>query len=169
VGFSAILLPLHNGASMRAVRTFFLGSLVVCVAAPSWAHVTVWPRASSVGAFEKYTVRVPTEGQVATTSVELAIPDGVTFVSVGVPMGHTYQLKKTGERVVAIVWLTKIGPGEFAEFSFMARNPQQGKELVWKAVQRFVDGTSTAWVGPAGDKRPASVTKLGAGEAGHGH
>jgi hypothetical protein len=31
---------------------------------------------------------------------------------------------------------------------------------MWKARQRFADGTSADWVGVEGDRRPASVTKL---------
>ena len=125
------------------------------------AHVTVWPRQSQPGAYEKYVVRVPTEGTVATTSIELQVPDEVTIVSIGAPEGFTYEVKRTGERIVGIVWTRQIKPGEFAEFAFMARNPKAGGEIRWKAVQRFSDGTSTEWTGPADDKHPASVTKIG--------
>jgi uncharacterized protein YcnI len=140
-------------------------TLVVSIAA---AHVTVWPREAQAGAYEKYVVRVPTEGKVATTSIELEMPAEATFISVQAAVGHTYEIKKRDGRVVGVVWSMKINPGEFAEFAFMARNPKQGK-LVWKATQRFADGTSTQWSGPAGDKHPASVTNLVAGGAGHSH
>ncbi len=124
------------------------------------AHVTVWPRESRTGAHEKYVVRVPTEGKVATASVELAIPEGVTVVSMAAGAGFTYEMKRTGDRVTGIVWSMQIPPGEFGEFAFMARNPKEGAELTWKATQRFVDGTQTEWTGPRGDKRPAPVTVL---------
>jgi uncharacterized protein YcnI len=106
---------------------------------------------------------------VVTTSIELKIPDNVTFVSIGAASGHTYELKKTSGRVVGIVWSMKINPGEFAEFAFMVRNPEEGKEIVWQATQRFADGTSTQWVGPAGDKHPASITTLSTAEGVHAH
>jgi len=150
-------------------KTRFAVLAITLFSSVGWAHVTVWPRTASNGGFEKYTVRVPTEGNVATTAVELMLPEGVTFVAVAAPVGHAYQLKKSGERVSGIVWTMKIAPGEFAEFSFMARNPKEGKSIVWKAVQTFADGTKAEWVGPPGDKRPASVTQLSAGEAGHAH
>jgi uncharacterized protein YcnI len=124
------------------------------------AHVTVWPRDSRPGAYEKYVVRVPTEGKVATASVELTIPDGVTIVSMAAPSGFTYELKRTAERVTSILWSMAIAPGEFAEFAFMARNPKDQREITWKATQRFADGTRTEWSGPRGDKHPASVTTL---------
>ena len=133
------------------------------------AHVTVWPQESKAGAYEKYVVRVPTEGKVATTSIELTLPPEATFISVGVADGHTYELKKAGDRVVGVVWSMQIKPGEFAEFALMARNPKEGKQLVWKAIQQFADGTSVQWVGGQGDKRPASVTRLTEGAGGHSH
>jgi uncharacterized protein YcnI len=130
--------------------------------------VTVLPRESTTGAYEKYVVRVPTEGKFATTSVELELPADATFISVAAAVGHTYELKRSGDRVVAIVWSMRINPGEFAEFAFMARNPKEGTTLIWKAVQRLADGSSIAWSGPAGDKRPASFTKILPG-GGHSH
>jgi hypothetical protein len=48
--------------------------------------------------------------------------------------------------------------------SCFAPNPAAG-EIVWKAHQHFSDGTVADWVGAAGDKRPASVTKLSAQSA----
>ena len=136
-------------------------ALVLCVVSLSAAaHVTVWPRSARAGGYEKYVVRVPTEGKVATASVELSVPEGVVIVSMGAPAGFRYELKKTADRVTSIVWTMRIEPGEFAEFAFIARNPAREGPLVWKAVQQFVDGTRTEWNGPTGDKRPASITTL---------
>jgi len=146
---------------MRVAASWWVGVLaaVVTVSGAS-AHVTVWPKISSPGAFEKYTVRVPTEGQVATTSVEVELPPNVRFIAVGTPVGHTYELKKSGDRVTSIVWSMRIGAGEFAEFAFVARNPEAGESLVWRATQRFADGTSTQWIGAPGTKQPAATTRL---------
>lgn len=144
-------------------RIVLAAAAAAAVCAPLYAHVTVWPRDSRPGAYEKYVVRVPTEGTVATTSVELIVPQGVAIVSMGAstPGGFTYELKKTGDRVTSIVWTMQIKPGEFAEFPFMARNPKSGMdEIVWKAVQHFSDGTSTQWSGPKDDKHPAPVVRL---------
>ena len=140
-------------------KTVLAFVLCLCSALAS-AHVTVWPRESSPGAYEKYVVRVPTEGNVATQSVELRVPANVDIVSVGAPGNFTYDVKRTGSRITSIVWTQPIKPGEFAEFAFMARNPKQAGEVRWEAVQRFADGTSTEWTGPAKDKHPASVTRV---------
>jgi uncharacterized protein YcnI len=152
-----------------AIRVFACLTFIVGISTTAVAHVTVWPRASNQGAHEKYTVRVPTEGTVATTSLELLLPAGIEFVSIGAPAGHTYELKKVEGKVVAIVWSMKINPGEFAEFSFIARNPKEDRELVWIATQRFADGTMAKWLGPTGDKHPASVTTLSNSSGGHDH
>ena len=153
---------------MKPVKSIVV-ILAALLALPVHAHVVVLPRESTNGAYEKYVVRVPTEGKIATTSVELQLPAEATFISVGAAVGHTYELKKSGDRVVAIVWSMRINPGEFAEFALMARNSKDGKSLTWKAVQRFADGSSTQWAGPAGDKHPASVTTLTSGGEKHAH
>ena len=123
------------------------------------AHVTVWPMESRAGAGERYTVRVPTEGQVTTTSVELEVPEGVTVSGVLVGAGYTYEARREGNRIVVVTWKQDIKPGEYGEFVFFARNPN-ASQIAWKVRQRFADGTSADWVGVEGDRRPASVTKL---------
>lgn len=126
------------------------------------AHVSVRPRESKPGTEERYTVRVPTEGAVATTSIHIEIPDGVTVLEVERTDGATFETQKKGDRIVGITWTTDIKPKEASEFSFRARNPTPtgGAEVTWKAHQHFADGTVADWVGPAGDPRPAAVTKI---------
>jgi uncharacterized protein YcnI len=123
------------------------------------AHVTVAPRESQAGAEQRYTIRVPTEGQVATTSVELDVPPAMTIVEVVKGEGYTFQTRQEGSRIVAITWQRNIPPKETAEFVFVARNPNAA-QVSWNARQRFADGTSADWVGVEGDRRPAAVTKL---------
>jgi uncharacterized protein YcnI len=124
------------------------------------AHVSVSPQESRPGATEKYVVRVPTEGKVTTTSADLEVPDGVTVEVLAMPVGWKYEVKRQGERIVAITWQMDIKPGEFAEFAFVARNPRDKDQLVWKLRQHFADGTVTDWTnGPQGI-RPTAVTKL---------
>lgn len=132
---------------------------VVFAASTASAHVTVWPQESQSGASERYTVRVPTEGQVATTSVELEIPADVIVSGVLVGSGYTYEVRRDSDRIVAITWKQEIKPAEVAEYVFFARNPK-AQQIAWKARQRFADGTSADWVGVEGDRRPASVTRL---------
>lgn len=133
-------------------------SLVVTASVVS-AHVTVVPRESQAGAVERYTIRVPTEGQVTTTSVELEVPADVTITEVVAGSGYTFEARREGDRIVAITWKQEIPPKGVGQFVFLARNPRTGP-IRWKARQRFADGTSADWVGVEGDRRPASVTQL---------
>ena len=124
------------------------------------AHVTVSPQQSKAGAGERYTIRVPTEGKVTTTEVELEVPADIRVSSVLVGAGFTYDIRRDGDRIVAVTWKEDIKPGETAEFVFFAVNPKTAGTVAWKAHQRFADGTSADWTGVEGDRRPASVTKI---------
>jgi uncharacterized protein YcnI len=133
--------------------------LVFAVAAALQAHVIVTPRESVAGAEQVYTVRVPTEGTVTTTSLELEIPAGLHVMEVAAGDGFTVDLKKENNRIAAITWKREIKPKEFALFTFTAHNPASGA-LQWKAHQYYADGSSRHWVGDPGTKDPASVTKI---------
>jgi uncharacterized protein YcnI len=143
------------------MRPIIVAMFLMLGAAAVDAHVTVVPRESQGGAVERYTIRVPTEGQVTTTSVELEVPADVTITEVVAGAGYTYDSRREGDRVVAITWKRDIPPRASAEFIFLARNPRSG-QIAWKARQRFADGTSADWIGVEGDRRPASVTRLAA-------
>jgi uncharacterized protein YcnI len=142
---------------MRIAATVLVVALTGSVVS---AHVTVAPRESQAGAEQRYTVRVPTEGQVATTSMELEVPPDMTIIEVVPGDGYTFETRREGARIVAITWTREIPPKQTAEFAFLARNPKAA-QIMWKAHQRFADGTSADWVGVEGDRRPASVTRLG--------
>jgi uncharacterized protein YcnI len=123
------------------------------------AHTTIWPRQSTAGAMEKYTVRVPAESQVMSKGAELEVPDGVIVQTIGAPAGWTYDVKRQDGRIVTITWHMDIKPGEFAEFSFVARNPQNQNRLVWKLREFFADGKVTDFTnGPDGIYPTAMVT-----------
>jgi uncharacterized protein YcnI len=145
-------------------RTFVRASLaltaLVMVPSLALAHVTIAPRESMAGATEKYTVRVPTESKVATVGAEIEIPDGVTVEAVAVPNGWKYEVKRKDDRIVAITWTMNIPPGEFAEFSFVARNPRDKTEIVWQLRQKFADGTVTDFTKGPNGIRPSAMTKL---------
>jgi uncharacterized protein YcnI len=144
-------------------RAAFVAAIVFAATAVE-AHVTVWPRESRAGAGERYTVRVPTEGKVPTTSIELEVPVDVTVTGILASSGYTYEVKREADRIRTITWKQEIKPGEYGEFVFFARNPK-AEQIAWKVRQRYADGTGADWVGPVGDRRPASVTKLLAADA----
>lgn len=144
--------------------TFVRASLAVCLAAavPSvlHGHVTIAPAQSMAGATEKYVVRVPTEGKVATVGAELEVPEGVSVEALAVPNGWKHEVKREGDRIVAITWTMNIPPREFAEFAFVARNPRDKTELVWTLRQRFADGTVRDWTKGPNGVRPSAMTTL---------
>ena len=120
--------------------------LAVLIPASAYAHVSVQPRASKPGAEETYTVRVPTEKAVATTSIELDTPEGVTIVKVADIEGAKHEEKKTGDRITMITWTREIKPRESAQFTFVAKNPASGEKIIWQVRQRYADGTVSDWV-----------------------
>jgi uncharacterized protein YcnI len=139
---------------------WFVALGVVLLVTAADAHVRIAPLESTRGATQTYTARVPTEGKVSTTSVQLDVPDDVTIVSATAPAGTHYNLKRDGQRTIAIIWTVDIKPGDVAELSFVARNPAEGQQITWHVHQRYADGTSSEWIGAAGTRQPAPVTKL---------
>ena len=132
------------------------------------AHVLVTPAQSARGAAETYVVTVPSERPVATTAVSLRVPSGVTVYQFGpLPAGWTYSLKEDPQgNVTEIEWSGgSIPPTQFAQFSFMARNPANGHQLAWYATQTYADGLPVRWGGPQGSQQPGSFTVLGGSAA----
>ena len=136
-------------------------AVVLAASAIAQAHITIAPNQSMAGATEKYVLRVPSEGKVATVAAELDIPERVVVETVAVPNGWKHELKRDGNgRIVGIVWTMNIPAGEFAEFAFVARNPRDKAEVVWTLRQRFSDGTVSDWTKGPNGVRPTSMTKL---------
>ena len=142
------------------MRAAIVMTVALLTASAVDAHVTVWPQESKAGTGERYTVRVPTEGKVTTTDVELEVPADVRVSGVLVGGPFTYDFRREGDRIVAVTWKQDIKPGEYGEFVFFAVNPKAAGPVAWKVHQRYADGTSADWTGVEGDRRPASVTRI---------
>ncbi|MBA4544410.1 MULTISPECIES: YcnI family protein [Thermoactinomyces] len=128
------------------------------------AHVTVWPKQSTAGTWEKYTVRVPVEKNVNTTKVRVEFPKGVEVHSVMPVPGWEYEFEKGKDgKTTALSWKATNGgikPNEFAEFSFVAENPKQAGAIAWRAEQSYADGSVVYWTGAPDSDTPASVTSI---------
>ena len=124
------------------------------------AHVSITPRASAHGATEKYTIRIPTEGKVATTGADIEFPAGVIVETIQAPAGWKYEVKRQDDRIVSMAIQADVKPGEFIEVAFVARNPRSGERIVWTLRQRFADGTVTDWTKGPNGIRPTAVTQL---------
>jgi uncharacterized protein YcnI len=156
------------------MTSMLLAGAILTLASAAQAHVNVYPKETTTGAYEKYTVRVPVEKDVNTTKVKLEFPAGVKVSSVQPVPGWNYEFEKDSEgRNTALTW-TATGEGikahEFMEFSFVGANPKEEGELAWKAYQTYTNGEVVEWTGAQDSKTPASVTTIKAGAAeGDGH
>ena len=158
------------------------GAFVLLMAAPALAHVTVQPPEAPTGSFFAFAVRVPNERpDASTTKVEVQFPETVTNVSVQPHPGWDYEVKmktldepievfgeEVTEAVDTITWSGgTIGPGEFDEFGFSVRTPDEPGELVFPALQTYDSGEVVEWIGDEGSEEPAAevrILDLGLGE-----
>ncbi len=150
---------------MRLIHVLTAGALIP-VAATAVAHVTVWPKESTIKAHQKYEVRVPNEKQVDTVAVEVRFPPGLEARSFEQKPGWmTEPVRDASGKTVGVRWTGRLPPQQFAEFGILAVNPASAGELSWTAVQTYADRTSVEWSGPKGSKTPApKVTIKAAGD-----
>ncbi len=158
-----------------------VGVLVLAVAGPALAHVTVQPREAVVGTFSRFVVRVPNErDNASTTSVEVQFPP-LAFVSFQDVPGWERSvemqtldepLEVFGEEITetigTVTWEGgEIEPGEFQEFGFSARMPEGETTLEFPAIQTYDSGEVVRWIGPPDSEEPAALVQvldIGAGE-----
>lgn len=125
------------------------------------AHVTVWPRESTTGGSELYTVRVPSEKPVSTVQVKVEFPaDVVVSRFVSAPGWQREVTKDASGKITTVTWSGgQIAPDELGLFQFQARNPTSG-QVAFKAYQTYADKSVVEWTGPADAQTPASMVKL---------
>lgn len=130
------------------------------------AHVAVYPNETTQGAYEKFTVRVPSEKKDSNTvKVEVRLtPADVTVSRIEPKAGWTYALTKDASGAVTSVVWTAQGDGlsstEFTEFNMSGKVGDKAASITWKAYQTYKDGSVVEWVGASGSDTPASVTKV---------
>lgn len=112
-----------------------------------FGHVTVVPVRSTKSATETYTFRVPSEGGRTTTGLVLAVPKGVTVLSVAVPKdgGSVAYVRKTDGQPDEIVWTIELKPAAVVQLSITATNAPEDGPMTWKITQKYADGTSGEW------------------------
>jgi uncharacterized protein YcnI len=152
-----------NGAILMMVSVIFAGI--------ASAHVVVYPKDTIQGAYEKFTVRVPTEKDVPTVKVEVKFPTDSVSVSRFEPKpGWNYEISKDASgKITGVIW-TATGNGlsstEFGDFNMQGKVADNATQIMWKAYQTYKDGSVVEWVGAAGSDKPASVTTVKAKPAG---
>jgi uncharacterized protein YcnI len=152
---------------LPAVLGLFLFSSVAS------AHVTVIPKSSTTGAWETYTVKVPVEKEVPTTKITLKAPAGVEIMSYQPVPGWNYTADKDASGKVKSITFETTGegilPGQFQQFTFVAKNPDKATEIAWDAYQYYKDGSIVEWTGDESAKTPHSITDIVAGAATDDH
>jgi uncharacterized protein YcnI len=125
------------------------------------AHIRIAPTESTIGAREKYTMRVPNEKQVGSSKIEGEFPAGLQVYDFEFKPGWTIDFKKDDKgKIIGATWTGKIQPYEFVEFGMLAINPKQSTNLIWKFIQYYDDGTKEEFVGPVGSRLPSPVVTL---------
>jgi uncharacterized protein YcnI len=168
---------------MRKLMLMCAAIVVAAWAGPAWAHVTVQPQEATTGSFARFVVRVPNERPDAgTVKVEVRFPGTVTNASFQPKAGWTRTVTmKTldepvevfGEPVTEVIdtvtWEGgRIEPGEFDEFGFTVRTPDEPQELVFLAIQTYSSGEEVRWIGEADSDEPAARVTVKEAAAGHG-
>lgn len=131
------------------------------------AHVTVAPKTSTTGAWETYTVKVPVEKDVATTKITLKAPAGVEIKSYQPVPGWKYSDEKDANGLVKSLTFEATGegilPGQFQQFTFVGKNPENATKAAWDAFQYYKDGSVVEWTGDESAEKPHSITDIVAG------
>ncbi|GGS89593.1 membrane protein [Planobispora rosea] len=176
-----------------AVAATGAAALVLGLATPALAHVTVNPGSAEQGGFTKVAFRVPNERDDASTNkLEISLPTDrpLAFVTVKPVPGWEVEVTESkldkpvtteyGELTEAVTKITwsggEIGPGQFQEFEVsMGVLPDDTDHLVFPATQTYTGGEVVKWDDePAADgsepEHPAPVLKLTppSAEGGHG-
>lgn len=144
----------------RKIMTLFApaAATLLLFAAVASAHVTVAPAESSPGAWETYTLKVPSEKDVATIQVDLRIPAGAEFKQYEATPGWDVTIDEN-----KVSWIANgegIQKGQFQRFYFTAKNPDTAGDIAWDAYQHYADGSLVQWSGEAGTETPHSITSI---------
>lgn len=114
---------------LRKLMTLAAPSVVALMlfAAVASAHVTVAPAESSTGAWETYTLKVPSEKDIATIQVDLRIPEGAEFKQYEATPGWKVTIE--GNKVSWTATGEGIQAGQFQRFYFTAKNPEAAGDI----------------------------------------
>lgn len=136
-------------------------------AAVASAHVTVSPTQSSAGAWETYTLKVPSEKDIATVQIDLRIPAGAAFKQYEAAPG--WDVTVDGDKVSWIANGDGILAGQFQRFYFTVQNPAAAGDIAWNAYQHYADGSVVQWSGEEGSESPHSITAIAEASSGGSH
>jgi uncharacterized protein YcnI len=148
-----------------------LGGIVALVFGASVsAHVVVKPAEAVAAGFQIFTIGVPNEKDIPTTSIKLVIPDGIKYVLPTQKEGWQIDIEKEDAGpdapVRSITWSgNEIKAGFRDEFTFSGQVSERATELQWRAYQTYSDSTLVSWDNDGRESEnensgPFSVTKV---------
>jgi uncharacterized protein YcnI len=167
--------------------------LVLVMALPAGAHVSIQPSEATKGGFATLAFQVPNEKDDAkTVGVEVKFPEDNPIADVSVQPIPNWSVKinpaplsppvttdegtTLSERVDTISWTAAagkgLGKGEFQQFLVSMGLPD-ADTLQFPTIQTYDNGDKVSWIQqtPAGGPEPQNPVpelKLVAGESGHG-
>lgn len=157
-----------------------VGAIVLALAAPAVAHVTVDPSSAPKGSTTKLSFVVPNEeptAKVTDVQISFPTPPQTPIPSVSVEGKPGWNVKVTTQKlakpittddgtissVVSLIdWKAKtpadgIAPEQFGEFTINADGlPDTEDEVVFKAIQTYSNGTVVRWIDPVTPNGPAA-------------
>src|SRR4051812_10420401 len=161
--------------SRRIVFGGLVTGIVLGMAAPAWAHVSVSPTEAAKGGFTTLTFQVPNEKEDATTTkVEVSFPQEapIADASVEAVAGWDIDVTKTkletpvttdegeslDEAVNTITWTATdgkgIAPGYFEQFKVSVGLPDNADALEFPTLQTYSDGDVVKWIDPVTEGGP---------------
>jgi uncharacterized protein DUF1775 len=134
------------------IRRLTVAALAACALAPAaaLAHVEVLPDTVTVREATEFTIRVPTEGNSATTGVRVLFPPQVSAFSFAAPPpGWTLRplLTRDGRFRGVIYSGGRIPPQRYADFRLLGTPTTTGTSR-WAAYQTTANGDVKPWTGP---------------------
>ncbi len=144
-----------------------VGMTTLFFSAGASAHVVVKPAEVLTAEFQTFTMSVPNEKDISTTSIKLVIPNGLRHVQPTQKSGWNIVIEKDSATenavVTAITWSGNEVKADFRdEFTFSAQVPSEVGELQWKAYQTYSDGTVVSWdKESSGDSHESTNTNSG--------
>jgi MYXO-CTERM domain-containing protein len=143
--------------------------LVLALAAPAAAHVTVIPDVARPGDTVELTFRVPNERADATTvGLDLFLPPGVPATIADHPGWSTTDRGNGEIAFAADDPSAAIRPGRAQDFKVTLGPLPRTDRVIFKALQRYADGQVVRWIQTSGDERPAATLDLSGDDDGDG-
>ena len=144
--------------------TALLIAVLIC-SSFAWARAVVFPRTSTVGAYEKYSLRVVNERDVPIVQVEIRFPPGLRVISFGDLPDWKLQIQRdSAQNITGALWTGLLPKALFVEFPFLALNPKDSASVSWPVYETYQGGQRVEWTNSdTTSQTPVSSTLLGGG------